>query len=166
MGELQTIGLDSQVRKKVLRMIPHGIYVITSRHEDQVGASTIDWVTQASCNPPLLVTCLRKDSFICGLVQKSRKYALHFLGEGQKDFAARFLRYKRSSQTEINGQTYQPGQTGVPVLDEAPACVELEMVEVLNQFDHSVIFGQVVAVHLKREARVLLLRDTGWHYGA
>ena len=43
--------------------------------------------------------------------------------------------------------------------------MEIEFVDQLEQSDHRVVLGKVVAVQLKKETNPLLLRDTGWHYG-
>ena len=165
MSESQNIPLDPNIRKKVLRMIPYGLHVITTQYEGQPAAATIDWVTQASFEPPMVVCCLRKDSHIYEILMKSRKYAIHPLGEGQKSFATHFFKNREANGTHINGQSYQPGHTLVPILDEAPASFELEMVDQLTQSDHAVVLGKVVAIQLKKETAPILLRDTGWHYG-
>jgi flavin reductase (DIM6/NTAB) family NADH-FMN oxidoreductase RutF len=157
--------MDPEIRKKVLRMIPYGMYVITAKHEDKLAAGTIDWVTQASFEPPMVVCCLRQDSFIYSLVTGSKKYAIHPLGAGQKQYAMNFFKNKDATATHINGQAYQLSSSGIPILDEPPASFELEMVEQLKQSDHAVILGKVTAVTLKREELPLLLRDTGWQYG-
>ena len=154
------------VRRTVLRMLPYGVYVVTARQEDKVAAATIDWVTQASIEPLTMVACLRADSFIRGLIVQSGRFALHVLAEGQKDLAARFFRFKSAGDREINGQAFRIGATGLPILEEAPAALELEVVGTLDRADHTVVLGEVKAVHLAREAPALLLRDTGWHYGA
>jgi flavin reductase (DIM6/NTAB) family NADH-FMN oxidoreductase RutF len=157
--------LDPVIRKKVLRMIPYGMFVITSRHDKEVGAATIDWVTQSSFDPPMVVCCLRKDSFIYQLTTKSGRYAIHPMAEGQKPFAAHFFKNRGFGDDQINGQSYLNGQTGVPILAEAPASMELLLVDQLTQGDHCVVLGKIVAVQLKKEIAPLLLRDTGWHYG-
>ncbi|MCC7407986.1 MAG: flavin reductase [Phycisphaeraceae bacterium] len=157
--------LDPAVRKKVLRMIPYGVFVVTARHNGQVHAATIDWVTQASFNPPMVVVCLRGDSQICRMVRESGVLGLHMLGEGQKALAADFFKNISGDDTQINGHACELGETGVPLLLEAPAAVELRVVDVLAQSDHHVVLGEVAAVVLRREAGPLLLGDTGWHYG-
>jgi len=155
-----------RMRKTVLRMFPYGVYVVTARHDGHVAAATIDWVTQASIEPLTMVACLRADSFIRKLVVESGRFGLHVLGEGQKDLAARFFRFQGADDRQINGQAYRLGAAGVPLLEAPPAALELEVAGTLDRADHSVVLGDVKGVHLAREAPALLLRDTGWHYGA
>jgi len=55
--------MDAQNKKTVFRMIPYGLYVLTSESNDgRVAAATINWVTQASFEPPLLAIGVKDDS--------------------------------------------------------------------------------------------------------
>ncbi len=146
-------------------MIPYGMHVITVRSAERVAAATIDWVTQTSFEPPMVVCCLRRDSLIYGLVVQARTYAIHPLGADQKPFAMHFFRNRESNCSHINGQGCWLHPSGVPLLTEAPAYLVMQFSGELPQGDHAVILGQVIDVGLIRETPPLLLRDTGWHYG-
>ncbi|MBP7142322.1 MAG: flavin reductase [Opitutaceae bacterium] len=156
---------DPTLRKKVLRMIPYGIHVITARFENRIAAATIDWVTQSSFEPPMIVCCLRRDSLIYEIVSQARTYALHPLGADQKAFAMHFFKNRDADESHINGQSYHPGPQSVPLLAEAPAHLVLQYSAELPQGDHAAILGQVIHIGLNRETPPLLLRDTGWQYG-
>ena len=55
--------MDPNVKKTALRMIPYGLYVLTAEGKDgRVAAATVNWVTQASFNPPLVVVGVKADS--------------------------------------------------------------------------------------------------------
>ena len=47
--------MDVQARKKTLRMLSNGVYVLTSRSAESFGAATVTWVSQASFTPPLIM---------------------------------------------------------------------------------------------------------------
>jgi flavin reductase (DIM6/NTAB) family NADH-FMN oxidoreductase RutF len=48
--------MDANTKKTALRMIPYGLYVLTAKgQDDAVAAATVNWVTQASFAPPLVV---------------------------------------------------------------------------------------------------------------
>ena len=38
--------MDANTRKTVLRLIPYGLYVLTADSSSDVGAGTINWVSQ------------------------------------------------------------------------------------------------------------------------
>ncbi len=45
--------MDAEAKKIALRMIPYGIYVLTADDgKGNVGAATVNWVTQGSFAPP------------------------------------------------------------------------------------------------------------------
>jgi flavin reductase (DIM6/NTAB) family NADH-FMN oxidoreductase RutF len=159
--------MDPALRKQVLRMISYGLYVVTARHESRIAAATVDWVTQASFEPPMVVCCLRQDSLIYELVRAAGRFAVHPLGENQKSFAAHFFKNKSATETEINGQPCTIADSGVPILSGAPAYFVLETVGQLTQSDHAVVLGRVIGVGLNTNPPPppLLMRDTGWHYG-
>ena len=49
--------MDPNVKKTTLRMIPYGLYVLTAAHSDgRISAGTVNWVTQASFEPPLVAS--------------------------------------------------------------------------------------------------------------
>ena len=52
--------MDPNAKKTTLRMIPYGLYVLTAAHPDgRVAAGTVNWVTQASFEPPLVAVASR-----------------------------------------------------------------------------------------------------------
>lgn len=84
--------MDANVKKTVLRMIPYGLYVLTAKgKDDTVGAATVNWVTQASFAPPLVVVGVRTDSQVHALIKDSRAFALNVLGKGQQAMAFTFF---------------------------------------------------------------------------
>ena len=56
--------MDQDAKKTVLRMIPYGMYVLTTKSKDgnDVGAATVNWLTQTSFSPPLIAVGVKADS--------------------------------------------------------------------------------------------------------
>ncbi|MGH7739157.1 MAG: flavin reductase, partial [bacterium] len=54
--------MNEDAKKKLLQMVPHGLYILTSQTAFDQVASTVSWVTQASFQPPLVVLALRRDT--------------------------------------------------------------------------------------------------------
>ena len=44
--------MDPDVKKETLRQITYGMYIVTSMADDVVGADTVNWLSQASFDPP------------------------------------------------------------------------------------------------------------------
>lgn len=79
--------LDPEIRKRTLRLLTNGMYIITSRHGDSFGAATVTWVSQASFKPPLLMAAIRPESNVFRCLSQSRVAALHILNFDQQDIA-------------------------------------------------------------------------------
>ena len=79
--------MDPNVKKKTLRMLSNGMYIVTSRHEDHYGGATVTWLSQASFKPPLLMAAIRRDSNVFECMQSSRSAAVHILGAHQQEMA-------------------------------------------------------------------------------
>ena len=164
--------MDEAAKKKTLRMVPYGLYLMGVRRKEvrdvatDLNAFIASWVTQVSFKPPMLVVGVKRDTHSNEMLKESRVFTLNVLGSDQKDLAQRFFKDLAVSDKEMSGVPYERGAaTGCPVFPDTPAHVECEVVEVYDgENDHSVVVAKVVDVQHRREARPLTHAETGWHY--
>ena len=143
--------MDANVKKTVLRMIPYGLYVLTAKgKDDAVAAATVNWVTQASFAPPLVVVGVKADSHTHALIKESKAFALNVLGKGQQAMAFTFFKPATREGGKVSGEPFRPGTTGAPILDNAPAFVECRLVDEVERGDHSIFVGEVVEAGLAK----------------
>lgn len=159
--------MDPDVKKKALRMINYGLYVLTSKDGDKVDAATVNWVTQASFSPPLVVVGVKKDSDSFGLIKNSRGFALNVLGEDQKDLAFAFFKHVEPDGNKIGPATFSVNETsGAPVLAETPGWFACKVVNIDETGDHAVVIGEVVDAGLNNEsAEPMFMRPLKLFYG-
>jgi flavin reductase (DIM6/NTAB) family NADH-FMN oxidoreductase RutF len=137
--------VDSNAKKTALRMIPYGLYVLTARSEDgRAAAATVNWVSQASFEPPLVVVGVKADSETHALIKDTGSFALNVLGKGQQELAFAFFKPAQVEGNTISGEPFRIGQSGAPVLENTPAFVECNLVGTVEKGDHSVFVGEVV----------------------
>ena len=117
--------MDADAKKTTLRMIPYGIYVLTADDgKGNIGAATVNWVTQASFAPPLVVVGVKADSGAHTVVKGTGKFALNMLGKDQKGLAFTFFKPAKLEDGKLSGQAFHHGANGVPILDAAIGAVE------------------------------------------
>jgi flavin reductase (DIM6/NTAB) family NADH-FMN oxidoreductase RutF len=157
-----------ETKKLALRMIPYGLYVLTAKDDEgNVAAATVNWVTQASFQPPLVVVCVRADSFIHTVLERSNAFALNILGKKQGSVAYTFFKPAELQGDTISGERFRPGVTGSPLLVSTPAFLECEVAEAIKQGDHTVFVGEIVDVGVKQQPAgrpddaTLWLKDLG-----
>ena len=157
--------MDEDKKKSTLRMIPYGLYVMTAKDgDDNVGAGTVNWVTQTSFDPPLVAIGVKVDSGLYAIAKAAGSFALNMLGKGQQKAAFSFFK-----PAELDGDTIsgEPVTAGSPLLSNASAALECKIVEVVEQGDHHIVVGEVVDVHQSKapegraDEAILEMKDLG-----
>jgi flavin reductase (DIM6/NTAB) family NADH-FMN oxidoreductase RutF len=144
-------SMDANAKKTTLRMIPYGLYVLTAAHGDHVAAGTVNWVTQASFEPPLVVVGVKTDSHAHALIKDSKAFALNVLGKGQQAMAFTFFKPAEKQGQTISGEPFRAGVTGAPILTNTPAFVECTLEATVEKGDHSVFVGKVVEAGVAKQ---------------
>jgi flavin reductase (DIM6/NTAB) family NADH-FMN oxidoreductase RutF len=157
--------MDEDAKKKALRMIPYGLFILTSKDGEDVASGTVNWVTQSSFKPPLIAVAIKADSHPYGVVKASGSFAINVLNQDQKDVAQAFFMTVKPDGNQLGPVTFRPGTTGSPVINEAPAYWECRVVSEDAHGDHHVFIGEVIEAGVQGEGQTLLMRDTGWNYG-
>lgn len=163
----------SAASKTALRMIPYGLFVLTTRAGEEVSAGTINWVTQTAFHPPLIVAGIRADSRSHALIKASGVFNLNLLGKGQQAIAFSFFKPSVLEDGKLSGHKFRPAANGCPILEDAPAWLECKLVNTIEGADHSVFVGEVTGAGLntpisgRPDELTLQLRDLGEkiHYG-
>lgn len=160
--------MDMTAKKTALRMIPYGLFVLTARSdEEHVASGAVNWVTQSSFDPPQVVVCVRKDSYLHSVIEDAGTFALNAVGKSQEDLAVRFFKPVEVDGQTLGGFAFKAGATGAPLLVDVPAYIECNVVGSTQTGDHTVFIGEVVNAfaELEGEARpdesILVLSDLG-----
>jgi flavin reductase (DIM6/NTAB) family NADH-FMN oxidoreductase RutF len=157
--------MDEQAKKTALRMIPYGLQVLGVSDGKELDVASINWTTQVSFQPPLVVVGVKKDSKPFGILKNGRKFALSFLESGQRDLAYAFFKSVAPANGKFGDYAYETAQTGCPIISDAAAWVEAEVVSIDETGDHAAVIGRVINAGLKREAKPLTLAELGVNYG-
>lgn len=143
--------MDEQDRKTALRMIPYGLYVMTADSGGEVpAAATVNWVTQTSFNPPLIVVGVKTESGAYAAAKNSGHFVLNMLGKGQQGTAFTFFKPAELSDGKLSGEEIALADNGAPILKSAPAAIECKVVEIVEQGDHHIFVGEVTGVHIAK----------------
>ena len=116
----------------------HGVYVITTRLQDQVNGMTAAWVCQVALGHPLLVmVSIAPPRFSHGLIKESGIYAINVLASGQEDLGKRFG-FKSGRQVDkFAGLESTTAATGAPILPQAYAFLDLKLKDTFPAGDHT-----------------------------
>jgi len=139
-----------------------GVYVVGVAHAERRAAFTAAWVMQASYNPPLLAVSVNPENASYPLLRAGSVFAVSVLKTGQLGLAERFGTRSARQHDKLAGVAWRPGHGGAPVLDDALAYFECELVDCLRAGDHELALGRVVGARmLDREATPMIYAETG-----
>jgi flavin reductase (DIM6/NTAB) family NADH-FMN oxidoreductase RutF len=157
--------MDPHQKKKALRMVSYGLYVVTSCADEKYAAGTVTWLSQCSFHPPLVMAGIRRDSALHKMIKASRVFAVHVVGKGQKKLATTFFKNPVVEGDTLSGYAFETGKTGAPVLADAAAWFECHVIDETKHGDHTVFIAEVVAAGVRHEEDPLTVRAAGFAYG-
>ena len=161
-------SLSSGERKmlsKVLRMMPGGVYVVTTHDEHGPHGMTASWVMQVSLEPRLVAVAVAEGQMTAERIAGSRVFAVNLLPKDRADIAERcFTPAARLGHVPPLAD-YTTGMTGAPLLNDAIGALECRVGDIVETGDHTLFVGLVVGAHVRSEEAPLTLNDVGWHYG-
>jgi flavin reductase (DIM6/NTAB) family NADH-FMN oxidoreductase RutF len=159
--------MDPRSKKTALRMITHGLYLLSVKHKERLNASTVSWLSQASFRPPLVMVGVKADTLTHKMVEESGRFAINLLALDQTAMAQAFFKPVEQDGNQLSGYVFEPSPvSGAPIFVDAPAWFECQVLDIVKNGDHSVVVAEVVEAGVRQaDAAPMALRDTVWHYG-
>jgi flavorubredoxin/flavin reductase (DIM6/NTAB) family NADH-FMN oxidoreductase RutF len=136
-------SLDSDLDKAIGR-ISGGLYIITAQKSDVKGAMLASWVSQASFEPFGVSIAVAKDRAIESLMQVGDRFVLNILEDGNyQPLMKHFLKRFKPGQDRFEGIETRQANNGAPILADALAYLECEVVSRMDVPDHWIVYSQV-----------------------
>ncbi|MCF8567651.1 flavin reductase family protein [Alicyclobacillus tolerans] len=158
--------MDEQAKKTALRGISYGLYVVGVKNGEDVNASTVNWVTQTSFQPPLVVVAAKAGTTTEQWMDSEKVFSVSVLESGQKDLAFAFFKPMHRVGNKFGDIGFSIGEkTGCPVLDDALSWFECKVVDKNTSGDHTIFIGEVINAGVHRTGNPLTLAETGVFYG-
>ena len=108
---------------------------------------TVNWHMPASFKPPLYAISIGKDRFSLGLIRSSGCFVVNFMDFSHKD-AAQLCGTTTGSHTDKFRETglspVQADRVDCPLLGEALASLECEVIHEADAGDHVIFIGKVL----------------------
>jgi flavin reductase (DIM6/NTAB) family NADH-FMN oxidoreductase RutF len=158
--------MDEAAKKTALRHIPYGLFVVGAKGDGTVTASAVNWVTQASFSPPLVVFASKAGTGTTSMVEQSGVFCINVLETGSKDLASKFFAHVEPQDNKFGDVEFSLSPNGCPVLKDAISWFECQVRQTVALGDHTIFVGEVVeAAVQKPDTKPMTLSETGFFYG-
>ena len=129
--------------------------VVTAQASGRANAMAAAWHTSISAEPPLYGVAISAKRFTYQLIADSKEFGINFLPFAKAELVASVGGSKGSEVDKFhrfNIAREKPVKTAVPILKAAYAAYECKLVDDRGYGDHRLLVGEIVAVHVLREA--------------
>ena len=133
--------VDAATFRHVVGHLPSGVTLVTTRTAEGDFGMTASSVTSLSVSPPMMLACLNKSSVTCTAVAEAGAYVVNVLGQGHGHLAQQFA---TAGADKFTGVRVTRGLRDLPVLADALARIECEVVEEVSAATHTIFLGRVV----------------------
>jgi flavin reductase (DIM6/NTAB) family NADH-FMN oxidoreductase RutF len=158
-----------RLRRRVLRSLPYGLYVVGTRAGDRRNAMTLNWASQLAFEPKLVGIGVERSAFTHELLVEGGVFALCTIARDDRAVVRKFTKPVEvdPGAGTLNGFAFHDGVTGAPVLDLAVGYLDCEVRQQVPCGQHTLFIGEVVDAGFRREEATELLRmeDTRMDYG-
>lgn len=162
----QMKSLDSDLDKAMGRL-SGGLYIISAKKGDLKSAMLASWVAQASFDPPGISIAVAKDRAIEALMQVGDQFVLNILEEGNyQHLMKHFLKRFKPGADRFEGVNTQTAENGSPILTDALAYLECEVVRRMECSDHWIVYSKVTNGRVSKPESLTAVhhRKVGNHY--
>ncbi|MDH5695741.1 MAG: flavin reductase family protein [Dehalococcoidia bacterium] len=134
---------------------PRVATIVTAQAKGKENAMAVAWHMSISFNPPLYGVSISPKRFTYQLIADSKEFGVNFLPFEQAELVASVGGSKGAEIDkfrQFNIAKEKPVKTAVPILEAAYAAYECQLVDDKAYGDHRLLVGEIVAVHLLKEA--------------
>lgn len=137
--ESEVRAVDEAAFREAIAVFATGVTVITTLHDGRPAGMTASAVASLSLDPVLLLVCVNNRLPTHAALERSRRFAVSVLREGQESVARRFA---TPTPDKFDGLRLDPTHE-LPVLADAVAWFVCDVHERFPGGDHSIFIGEV-----------------------
>jgi len=158
--------MDKAAKTIALKKLHYGLSVLGVSADGDMTGFSCSWVTQCSFRPPMVTVAVRKGTRGRYLIERGMAFSINFLSKDRMSMAEYFFEPPERHGNKLGTVPFTVGVTGMPLLEDAIAQLECEVLHILDVGgDHDLVVGKVVEAYVKNDVPSLALSDTPWEYG-
>jgi len=142
---VDTATVDPPAFRDALGRFATGVALVTAAPDGEPAGLIVNSLASVSLEPPLVSFCPSRSSLTWSRMRRGRWFGVNVLRREHEAFARRAA---RAGADRFDGVSWAPGRAGVPILAEALATLECEVVAEHPAGDHWIVVGRVDEVRV------------------
>lgn len=122
-----------------------GVAFVTAAPDGEPAGLVVNSLTSVSLEPPLVSFCPSRSSLTWSRMRRAGRFGVNILGRKHERFA---MRATPAGADRFAGLNWELGPRGAPLLTDALATLECEILAEHPAGDHSIVIGRVVDVRI------------------
>src|SRR5262249_42782960 len=124
--------------KMGMRRLASGVTIITTVHDGRRHGLTATAVASLSVEPPQLLVCVHRQAGAHDLIHAGERFCVNVLSQRHRPLAARFANHAISETERFRIGKWTTLATGAPVLEDALASFDCEVLERVSASSHTI----------------------------
>lgn len=160
---LNTQQMDPVLYREAMSRYAGHVQIVTTEYEGVRRGVTITAACSVSDRPPMLLVCLNNNNPNNAVFFEAGYFALNTLGAQDEALANAFAGFGvKEADARFALAEWQVLSTGAPVLTDAVAAFDCRVTDRKVTATHTVLFGEVTAVHFGPREPALIYLDRGY----
>jgi flavin reductase (DIM6/NTAB) family NADH-FMN oxidoreductase RutF len=136
------MAFDPMLQRQIMGHFATGVTVVTTRYGEDISGMTANAVMSLSLDPPLIVVSVDKHANMHEYLTEGKCFAVNVLRANQEEISRRFA---VPGPKDFSDLELTVAKTGAPILVEALAFIDCQLVEVASGGDHDMFIGEPLA---------------------
>jgi flavin reductase (DIM6/NTAB) family NADH-FMN oxidoreductase RutF len=141
----RTMDVSQADFRRVMGRFATGVTIVTTCDGDRRLGITVNAFSSVSLDPPLILVCIEKTSYLHQVMLRNGYFAVNLLSEEQQELSQCFAGHSEARRNFCDAPSHT-AVTGAPVLDHTLGWLDCRIVNAYPGGDHSIIVGQVEAL--------------------
>jgi len=141
------------------------VLIVTKSKEGKTDITPLGWAMLGSSKPPTWAIGVAKKHYSHKAILETKEFTVCLPSFKQKDdvlYCGTHSGWQVDKLKETNFKTLPAKKVQTPLLDEALACFECQLINQMDTSDHTIFLGEIVAAHVSGKDEGLI--NLGAHY--
>lgn len=155
----------TQEEQALARKYPEQVVIVTTRGADgRDNAMAVGWIAIASGDPLMFMLAIDHGAYTYETINRTRQFVVAFPSDGMGKAVLHVGSHHgrgRDKLAECGLATQKAARVAAPLIRDAVANFECELVNVYKPGDCPLVIGRVLAVHENKDAKIRRLYTVG-----